>query len=377
MKQLARITGLAAAALFLVGCGDDSSSSPSGKAAEYAALEEAGDCAPSRYGETVFVTQTSEFYFCGGKRWTLVDDEEDGKSSTSGKDGMSSAKSSSASEEGRTSDDVLGTCGNGNIGEYKVKKVSNPAISDTTFICSTVGWIDAMHWSWDVPKEARLNPNIDYGTMTDNRDGQTYKTVVIGSQTWMAENLNYEYKIDGASYGNLCYGDTARYCAVTGRLYTWAAAMDSASTGCGDEKTCTASAGRVRGVCPNGWHLPSQAEWQTLFTAVGGQSAAGTALKTTSGWYSGAQKATSEWYKNCNGTDDFGFSALPSSCSRDLEGNHCFESAAGEDARFWSSSEYDAKAWSAWVMYLYYGYARADLDGGDKSSGVAVRCLRD
>ena len=354
MKQLARIAGLAAAALFLVGCGDDSASSPSGKAAEYATLDEAGDCAPSRYGETVFVTRTGEFYFCGGKRWSLVDD---------GEDGTSSANGSSASGDNRPSDEVLGVCGNGNLGEYKVKTVPNPTIPDTAFICSTVGWIDATHWSWDVPKEARLNPNIDYGTMTDERDGQTYKTVKIGTQTWMAENLNYEYKVNGATYGNWCYNDSARYCSVTGRLYTWGAAMDSATTGCGYGNQCDADTGRVQGVCPNGWHLPSQVEWQTLITAVGGRSAAGTALKATSG--------SSVWYSNGDGADAFGFSALPSGF-RYYDGTF---DIAGNGAYFWSSSE--EHALSAYFMYLGYDLVGAYLDRGNKSFGEAVRCLRD
>ena len=317
MKRQIALVGILAASALLTACGDDSSSSPSGKAAEYASLEEAGACAPSRYGETVLVTRTGEFYFSGGKRWSLVDD---------GEDGTSSAKGSSTSGDNRSSD-----------------------------------------WSWDVPKEARLNLNIPYGTMTDGRDGQTYKTVVIGWQTWMAENLNFDYKVAGASYGNWCYGDSARYCSVTGRLYTWAAAMDTASTGCGLGVECAVSAGRVRGVCPNGWHLPDQMEWETLFTAVG-ESTAGRALRATSGWYN-----------NGNGTDAFGFSALPSG-SRDGGGNF---GDAGYKANFWSSStegfwsssqDYTDRAPS---MLLYYSNAYANQPYDYKNFGFAVRCLMD
>ena len=165
---------------------------------------------------------------------------------------------------------------------------------------------------------------VTTGIMTDARDGQTYKTVQIGSQTWMAENLNYE---TASSY---CYNDSASYCAKYGRLYTWAVAMDSAGTwttngkGCGNDKTCSPTY-PVRGVCPSGWHLPTQTEWNTLFTAVGGQSTASTKLKSSSGWNSDG-----------NGTDSFGFSALPAG-GRD-NGGYDYE---GYGAYFWSSTEND------------------------------------
>ena len=108
------------------------------------------------------------------------------------------------------------------------------------------------------------------GTMKDSRDGKTYKTVTIGSQTWMAENLNYEYKVEGESYGNYCNTDD---CKIYGRFYTWAAAMDSAGVyslngkECGKGKTCSPNY-PVQGICPKGWHLPDTTEWKTLYKAI-------------------------------------------------------------------------------------------------------------
>ena len=210
------------------------------------------------------------------------------------------------------------------------------------------------------------------GTLTDSRDGQTYKTVTIGTQTWMAENLNYAYTgVPYNSSGNTsdstswCYDDDPANCAKYGRLYTWAAAMDSVGTwsangkGCGYGSTCSPT-GTVRGVCPEGWHLPTQTEWNTLFTAVGGQSTAGKMLKSASGWNS-----------SDNGTDAYSFSALPAGGRYD-DGNFYGE---GSSAYFWGSSEYDCDY--AFRMYLYYGRGLADLDSRDKDYGFSVRCVKD
>ena len=172
------------------------------------------------------------------------------------------------------------------------------------------------------PCKTETEDNCEYGELVDGRDGQVYKTVSIGTQIWMAQNLNYE------TANSYCYNDNASNCIKYGRLYTWAAAMDSAGTwsangeGCGDGKTCL-ERNPVRGVCPEGWHLPSKDEWETLFTAVDGKSTAGTKLKSTSGWN-----------RNGNGTDDFSFSALPAGYGDFYGIGHC----EGEDAYFLGQS---------------------------------------
>jgi uncharacterized protein (TIGR02145 family) len=160
----------------------------------------------------------------------------------------------------------------------------------------------------------------EYGTLTDERDGQTYKTVKIGDQVWMAENLNYAYTGVPYNYSGYtsdstswCYENDPANCAKYGRLYTWATAMDSVGEwstngeGCGYRTECSPTY-PVRGVCPKGWHLPDTTEWQSLFSAVGGKTAAGKMLKSSSGWNS-----------NGDGLDAFGFSAL-SAGYRDYRG---------------------------------------------------------
>ncbi len=199
--------------------------------------------------------------------------------------------------------------------------------------------------------------------LTDSRDGQSYKTVSIGTQTWMAQNLNYE------TANSYCYGNTPFNCTKYGRLYTWAAAMDSAGTwsangkGCGDAKTCTPTY-PVRGVCPTGWHLPTKAEFETLFTAVGGSSTAGTKLKSTSGWndFEG---------KSGNGVDAYSFSALPAGY-RNYDEDYNFE---GNYAYFWSSTEISSNY--AYYMDLRYSNDYAYLNGSLKNDGFSVRCVKD
>ena len=214
----------------------------------------------------------------------------------------------------------------------------------------------------------------DENCFEDARDGQTYKTVTIGTQTWMAENLNYAYtdvpykRLDYTSDStSWCYKDDANNCSKYGRLYTWAAAMDSVGTwstngkGCGYNKTCSPTY-PVRGVCPEGWHLPDSTEWATLFAAVGGLSIAGQKLKFATGW------TTKSGITN---EDAFAFSALPTG-GRDYYGSYDGE---GNYADFWSSTE--DGSYNAYYMFLYYYYGGAHLGYNGKYDGFSVRCLKD
>ena len=196
---------------------------------------------------------------------------------------------------------------------------------------------------------------VEHGSLTDDRDGQTYKTVTIGAQTWMAQNLNYETE------NSWCYKDDPANCAKYGRLYTWAAAVGRSEDECGYGHECGLPSGDVRGICPSGWHLPSYSEWGTLFTAVGGSSKAGTKLKSLTGWNSG------------NGTDTYSFAALPAGF-RYGDGDFGYE---GEDADFWSSTEYKYNSDDAYYMNMEYSGASASMGHLNKYNGYSVRCLKD
>ncbi len=216
-----------------------------------------------------------------------------------------------------------------------------------------------------------LNPDIDYDEFTDKRDSQVYKTVQIGEQIWMAQNLNYETEnswCGGGIQGTKTEGD----CPVYGRLYTWAAAIGKSEDECGYGHDCDlASAGSatfIQGVCPDGWHLPSNDEWNALIGAVDGSiteytssNTAGTKLKSQIGWKI-----------NGNGTDAFGFSALPAG-DRNYNGYYDDE---GDYVYFWSSTENNS--YNAYYMLLYYRLDDAYLfNDGRKDNGYSVRCIKD
>jgi len=177
-------------------------------------------------------------------------------------------------------------------------------------------------------------PEGTEGSMTDSRDGLTYKTIVIGKQTWMAENLNYDAE------NSLCPKGTSANCTKYGRLYTWPVAKTA---------------------CPSGWHLPSRAEFVTLIEAVGGDDSAGTKLKSTSGWY-----------KDGNGTDDYSFSVLPAG-GKSGSGYYIFE---GQNAYIWSST--DSDSYSAYYLYLGFDFGKALLSNDNaKDYWFSVRCVKD
>ena len=197
--------------------------------------------------------------------------------------------------------------------------------------------------------------SVKYGTLIDTRDGKSYKTIEIGEQTWMAQNLNY------LVYGSHCYNDSVKYCTAYGRLYSWALAVGKTEEECGDGHVCNLI-GVVQGVCPEGWHLPDTTEWNKLFEEVGGKSTAGTVLKSKSGWMT----------KNENGTDDFAFTALP--VGRWYSYGKKFQDMSRE-AYFWSSTE-NRHNNASYVNFSGLDH-RALLASNVKSLLHSVRCIKD
>jgi len=183
-----------------------------------------------------------------------------------------------------------------------------------------------------------------------NYGGETYQTVVIGSQTWIARNLNYN------ASGSECYNNDPANCITYGRLYDWATAMKLEAS-C-NTSICTQVASQHQGICPSGWHLPSDTEWNVLMTVVGGYSTAGKYLKARIGWY--------EANGNSNGTDDYGFSALP---SRGI--------GYRDYGYWWSSSEnFLISSYAFFVSMTYFDY-KVERTSNSKRALHSVRCLKD
>ena len=131
--------------------------------------------------------------------------------------------------------------------------------------------------TYSIPtKGAQFNPNINYGSMTDPRDGKTYRTVEVDGKTWMAENLDYAGTTIGSTY---CFNMDDRFCNIYGRLYDREAAMQDIS--CTYKSYCNLGKDTVQGICPDGWHIPLRSEGQRLATIVNGKAAPLEALK---GW---------------------------------------------------------------------------------------------
>lgn len=191
------------------------------------------------------------------------------------------------------------------------------------------------------------------GWMVDSRDKQLYRVVTIGSQTWMAENLNYKVENSWCGGGS---GATEGDCAMYGRLYTWAAVVDKSEDECGYGHDCHLDTGRLQGICPDGWHVPSYSEWDILYTELGGISTCGRVLRSKTGW---------EYVEA--GTDSVGFSVLPAG----IRAPNGYFDDKGEYAYMWSATEYDDfQAYIALPGSGARGYS-------NKSNALSVRCLKD
>ncbi len=197
-----------------------------------------------------------------------------------------------------------------------------------------------------------------FGTVSDI-EGNIYPTVLIGNHWWMAENLRTATYANGEPIVNVTVNNTwsqltsGAWChyenntasdAIYGKLYNWYTTVDP------------------RGLCPSGWHVPTDAEWTVLQTYLGGNIVAGGKLKATTGWNA----------PNGEATNESGFSGL-SGGLRSYD-NGAF-SAVGGNGCWWSSTE--SSSTSAWSRLLNYNAGNASRYGTNKRYGLSVRCLRD
>lgn len=216
-------------------------------------------------------------------------------------------------------------------------------------------------------------------TLTDI-DGNIYKTVQLGEQCWMAENLRTTRYADGTSIPlgtTYSYDEAYRYCpnnnssnvSSYGYLYNWKAVMGSSSSS-------SANPSGVQGICPTGWHVPSNAEWTQLIIWVGSQSSyqcssssenIAKALASTYGWESSTNSCAVG--NNPSSNNATGFSAPPAGY---YGGDYGY---FGYSASFWSAAE----LYSSYAYYRHLGYNNANVYSryGTKYDGFSVRCVRD
>jgi uncharacterized protein (TIGR02145 family) len=207
------------------------------------------------------------------------------------------------------------------------------------------------------------NAELQYGSMIDQQ-GNTYKTIVIGAQEWMAENLKTSIYRNGDAIANVTdnnwsglitgawcyYNNDSQYDCPYGKLYNWYAVDDS------------------RNLCPTGWHVPTDAEWTTLTDFLGGLGVAGGKLKSTGlqYWISPNQFVA---------TNESGFSGLPGGYLDFSFNNNRVFAAVGRLGCWWSSTEKSTTG--AWFLDLIYSSGGASRSYGPKRAGFSVRCLRD
>lgn len=210
-------------------------------------------------------------------------------------------------------------------------------------------------------------------TVTDY-DGNTYNTVQIGNQCWMKENIAATHYsdgtalVDGTEAGDISRDYTTKYyfayannesnVDTYGRLYTWAAIMNGAASS-------ETNPSGVQGICPSGWHVPSDAEWTELTDYLGGEGVAGGKMK---------EVGTTHWESpNIGATNESGFTALPGGY-RISNGTFW---GLGHNAPFWSATEYGSSFVSAWYRNLNDHSSGVHINGLIKTSGDLVRCTKD
>ena len=232
---------------------------------------------------------------------------------------------------------------------YATNSIGTSYGSDKVFTTKTAG--------------VTFNPSLTYGTMTDI-DGKIYKTIQIGIQVWMAENLKTSRLNDGtaiplvinnAQWTNLL---TPAYCwfnnndtlyeNIYGAYYNW----------------FTVSTGKL---CPDGWHIPSDSEWQSMIDYLGGSSAAGSKIK---------EAGTNNWiFSNADATNLSGFTALPAGQRSALDGTF---NGQGDYGGWWSTTELDPSPLSAaWVRWIHGDTTVVARNEIFKIDGFSVRCVKD
>ena len=331
--------------IFLFSCGDDSSNNPSNALLEYSS------------------SSTSQIEISSSD--VANSSSEIASSSSNALLEYSSSSTSQIEVSSSSINGVVEISSSDAVSSSSVKieeSSSSKEASSSSVIMSEISSSDVANSSSEIASSSSLG--CIYGEdIYDTRDGKTYKTVKIGEQEWMAENLNYHYirgTTGSARYS--CYGKEEENCDVYGALYPWTVAIDSAfldsSSGikCGSEafKSCSLPA-KWKGVCPDGWHLPSLKEWRILVQYIGD----GDGLKLKS-----------KGYWDPEGTDDVCFSAKPAG-----ERESYVYRALGYEAHFWTSEMFSGD-YAYEIKFSQNGIGTSNMLATTYDQN-SVRCIKD
>ncbi|SHK53968.1 major paralogous domain-containing protein [Fibrobacter sp. UWT2] len=386
------------AALLGNACGDDGSSdSPAGPADSEVTLSSSSDDVALGSSSSSSVTESPSTSSGQAPQSAESDGSSssekavDGSSSSDGKASSSSGKvESSSSGKGEKSSSSEGTAGSSSsdvvAGSSSSEKSSSSVTESSSSIESSSSEVPSsssieessssvLESSSSLETESSSSITLssssetpavmsiydaENNTLTDLRDNQVYRTVTIGSQIWMAENLNLKYNKGSAK--SYCYNDSIKYCNNYGRLYTKSAAMDSAavysntSKNCGDENinNCTLKK-NARGICPENWHIPDSTEWRTLLSYVEGKI---------------NLMSSPPWDESCDvGNDVYNFSVLPGG-NKSMYGTYANMGNMGAEG-FWFSTIH--------ARIVNFGCYASDVLFQSVGRGYAypVRCVKD
>ncbi|MBE0640170.1 MAG: hypothetical protein IH598_16775 [Bacteroidales bacterium] len=227
-------------------------------------------------------------------------------------------------------------------------------------------------WYKNIGSEAKVPAEIPFpcGEQISDIDGNIYNTLQIGTQCWMKENLKTTKDADGNAITRYCYNNDPSNCNVYGGLYTWTTAMNGAAS------SNNVPSG-VRGICPDGWHLPSDAEWTALTNYVSSQS--GYLCDANTSYIAKALAAQTNWQTNSNTcavgnnltlNNATGFSGLPGGYFA-----YGIFYRVGDQGDLWLSTEFSPDY--AWFSVLFFEYPEVPRSFNTKGMGTSVRCLRD
>jgi uncharacterized protein (TIGR02145 family) len=266
-----------------------------------------------------------------------------GSSSSSGGVSSSSsgeASSSSSSEISSSSSSEASSSSSSEASSSSSSEISSSSSSEISYSSSS-----------EISSSSSSEISYSYGSLI--YEGKEYRTIVIDNQTWLADNLDHSVE------GSKCYDDDPANCVKYGSLYNWATAM-ALPANCNSTACSSQIQSPHKGICPDGWHIPSTADWEALRDVAGG------GLTTAAGHL----KAKEGWNENGNGKDTYGFAALPGG-----NFNTFYQDfrKIGDEGYWWVTSELGGGSAYQW----HFGYDSAGWGNDGKTNMFSVRCVKD